>query len=238
MLLQVLERLFHPRLSLFKLIDEIRAGFVLLKHTTRKLWFILTMRKEEIQNNMMNEKSRCNTWFSSLNKGSEVTARFSTAAKKRSSSSRPSRVDFSRAASSSSSSARLLTDPNSTNSTTDTSRITDTNAECHHDTTACGSRKRGGDEHLAQQERHLERNLAQVDRHWQLTMEAAARAREEEMALRREENTQTEAFNLAFLRTLGQVLGGSRHGPSPQEDEPPLNKEVDLKFVNEYQPFK
>ncbi|KAF3846165.1 hypothetical protein F7725_003243 [Dissostichus mawsoni] len=83
-------------------------------------------------------------------------------------------------------------------------------------------RKRGGDEHLAQQERHLERNLAQVDRHWQLTMEAAARAREEEMALRREENTQTEAFNLAFLRTLGQVLGGSRHGPSPQEDEPPL----------------
>ncbi|KAI9539435.1 hypothetical protein NQZ68_005515 [Dissostichus eleginoides] len=121
------------------------------------------------------------------------------------------------------------TDPNTTNSTTDTSRITDTNAECHHDTTACGSRssivsnrKRGGDEHLAQQERHLERNLAQVDRHWQLTMEAAARAREEEMALRREENAQTEAFNLAFLRTLGQVLGGSRHGPSPQEDEPPL----------------
>ncbi|KAF3832411.1 hypothetical protein F7725_026076 [Dissostichus mawsoni] len=83
-------------------------------------------------------------------------------------------------------------------------------------------RKRGGDEHLAQQERHLERNLAQVDRHWQLTMEAAARAREEEMALRREENAQTQAFNLAFLRTLGQVLGGSRRGPSPQEDEPPL----------------
>ncbi|KAK1891888.1 Hexokinase-1 [Dissostichus eleginoides] len=85
-----------------------------------------------------------------------------------------------------------------------------------------GKRKRGGDEHLAQQERHLERNLAQVDRHWQLTMEAAARAREEEMALRREENAQTQAFNLAFLRTLGQVLGGSRRGPSPQEDEPPL----------------
>ncbi|KAK1898363.1 Hexokinase-1 [Dissostichus eleginoides] len=87
---------------------------------------------------------------------------------------------------------------------------------------ALGKRKRGGDEHLAQQERHLERNLAQVDRHWQLTMEAAARAREEEMALRREENAQTQAFNLAFLRTLGQVLGGSRRGPSPQEDEPPL----------------
>ncbi|KAI9541118.1 hypothetical protein NQZ68_033577 [Dissostichus eleginoides] len=32
------------------------------------------------------------------------------------------------------------TDPNSTNSTTDTSRRTDTNAECHHDTAACGSR--------------------------------------------------------------------------------------------------
>ncbi|KAI9517791.1 hypothetical protein NQZ68_000960 [Dissostichus eleginoides] len=87
---------------------------------------------------------------------------------------------------------------------------------------ALGKRKQGGDEHLAQQERHLERNLAQVDRHWQLTMEAAARAREEEMALRREENAQTQAFNLAFLHTLGQVLGGSRRGPSPQEDEPPL----------------
>ncbi|XP_034074381.1 zinc finger and SCAN domain-containing protein 20-like [Gymnodraco acuticeps] len=85
-----------------------------------------------------------------------------------------------------------------------------------------GKRKRGGDELLAQQARHHEQNLAQVDRHWQLTMEAAARAREEEMALRREENAQTHAFNLAFLRTLGQVLGGSRRGPSPQEDEPPL----------------
>ncbi|XP_033958546.1 uncharacterized protein [Pseudochaenichthys georgianus] len=85
-----------------------------------------------------------------------------------------------------------------------------------------GKRKRGGDEHLAQQARHHEQSLAQVDRHWQLTMEAAARAREEEMALRREENAQTHAFNLAFLRTLGQVLGGSRRGPSPQEDEPPL----------------
>ncbi|KAK5894007.1 hypothetical protein CesoFtcFv8_010744 [Champsocephalus esox] len=85
-----------------------------------------------------------------------------------------------------------------------------------------GKRKRGGDEHLAQQARHHEQSLAQVDRHWQLTMEAVARAREEEMALRREENAQTHAFNLAFLRTLGQVLGGSRRGPSPQEDEPPL----------------
>ncbi|XP_034062466.1 trihelix transcription factor GT-3a-like [Gymnodraco acuticeps] len=85
-----------------------------------------------------------------------------------------------------------------------------------------GKRKRGGDEHLAQQARHHEQNLAQVDRHWQLTMEAVARAREEEMALRREENAQTHAFNLAFLRTFGQVRGGSRRGPSPQEDEPPL----------------
>ncbi|KAF3845703.1 hypothetical protein F7725_002781 [Dissostichus mawsoni] len=78
---------------------------------------------------------------------------------------------------------------------------------------ALGKRKRGGDEHLAQQERHLERNLAQVDRHWQLTMEAAARAREEEMALRREENAQTQAFNLAFLRTLGQEWQESGSSP-------------------------
>ncbi|XP_033996621.1 uncharacterized protein LOC117490946 [Trematomus bernacchii] len=91
-----------------------------------------------------------------------------------------------------------------------------------------GKRKRGGDEHLAQEERHhvrnldqVERNLAQVDRHWQLTMEATARAMQEEMALRREENAQTQAFNLAFLRTLGQVVD-SRRGPSLQEDEPPL----------------
>ncbi|KAL3056680.1 hypothetical protein OYC64_019208 [Pagothenia borchgrevinki] len=80
-----------------------------------------------------------------------------------------------------------------------------------------GKRKRGGDEHLAQKERQL----AQVDRHCQLTMEATARAREEEMALRREENAKTQAFNLAFLRTLGQVVD-SRRGPSLQEDEPPL----------------
>ncbi|KAL3067442.1 hypothetical protein OYC64_017216 [Pagothenia borchgrevinki] len=84
-----------------------------------------------------------------------------------------------------------------------------------------GKRKRGGDEHLAQEERHHVRNLAQVDRHWQLTMEATARAREEEMALRREENAQTQAFNLAFLHTLGQVVD-SRRGPSLHEDEPPL----------------
>ncbi|KAL3050827.1 hypothetical protein OYC64_001151 [Pagothenia borchgrevinki] len=84
-----------------------------------------------------------------------------------------------------------------------------------------GKRKRGGDEHLAQEERHHVRNLAQVDRHWQLTMEATARAMQEEMAMRREESAQTQAFNLAFLRTLGQVVD-SRRGPSLQEDEPPL----------------
>ncbi|KAK1902982.1 Neuropeptide Y receptor type 5 [Dissostichus eleginoides] len=33
------------------------------------------------------------------------------------------------------------TDPNLTNSTTDTSRRTNTNAECHHDTAAGGSRQ-------------------------------------------------------------------------------------------------
>ncbi|XP_033973077.1 uncharacterized protein LOC117471977 [Trematomus bernacchii] len=83
-----------------------------------------------------------------------------------------------------------------------------------------GKRKRGGDEHLAQEERHHVRHLAQVDRHWQLTMEDTARARQEEMAFRREENAQTQAFNLAFLRTLGQVVD-SRRGPSLHKDDQP-----------------
>ncbi|KAI9520614.1 hypothetical protein NQZ68_015153 [Dissostichus eleginoides] len=74
---------------------------------------------------------------------------------------------------------------------------------------------------LAQQERNLERLLAQQDRHLQVTLEDAARASEVEVALRREENAQAQAFNLAFLSTLGQVIGGmgSRRGLSPQEDE-------------------
>ncbi|XP_033974711.1 uncharacterized protein LOC117473301 [Trematomus bernacchii] len=84
-----------------------------------------------------------------------------------------------------------------------------------------GKRKRGGDEHLAQEERHHVRHLAQVDRHWQLTMEETVRARQEEMAFRREENAQTQAFNIAFLRTLGQVVNSQR-GPSLHEDDQPL----------------
>ncbi|KAL3043392.1 hypothetical protein OYC64_003288 [Pagothenia borchgrevinki] len=87
---------------------------------------------------------------------------------------------------------------------------------------ALGKRKRGADVHLSQEERHhdqVERNLVQVDRHWQLTMEATARARAEEMAMRREENAQTQECNLAFLRTLGQVVD-SRRDPSRHEDEP------------------
>jgi len=36
-----------------------------------------------------------------------------------------------------------------------------------------------------------------------------------------EENAQTQAFNLAFLLTLGQVVDSLR-GPSLQADEPPL----------------
>ncbi|KAI9532060.1 hypothetical protein NQZ68_035397 [Dissostichus eleginoides] len=96
-----------------------------------------------------------------------------------------------------------------------------------------GKRKRGGED-LAQQERllaqqkeHQEQNLAQhnedraqLEQHFNQTLREARDARELEAALRREENAQVETFNLAFLRTLGQMLGGmgSRRAPSP----PPL----------------
>ncbi|XP_034086323.1 uncharacterized protein LOC117555541 [Gymnodraco acuticeps] len=84
-----------------------------------------------------------------------------------------------------------------------------------------GKRKRGGEDR-AQQERHHEQHMAQQERHldkasakrrWELD----AALRREEAVLRREEAAQTETFNLAFLRTLGEVLGGlgSRRGPSP-----------------------
>ncbi|KAK5915753.1 hypothetical protein CesoFtcFv8_001316 [Champsocephalus esox] len=106
-----------------------------------------------------------------------------------------------------------------------------------------GKRKRGGEDraqrhheqHMAQLERHLDWAKASAERKWELDAalrreeaalrreeareEAALRREEarEEAALRREEAAQTETFNLAFLRTLGEVLGGlgSRHGPSP-----------------------
>jgi len=49
-------------------------------------------------------------------------------------------------------------------------------------------------------------------------MEATAQARQEEMAIRREENAQTQAFNIAFLRTLGRVVDSLR-GPSLDEED-------------------
>ncbi|XP_034095498.1 uncharacterized protein LOC117561926 [Gymnodraco acuticeps] len=104
-----------------------------------------------------------------------------------------------------------------------------------------GKRKRGGEDraqqerhheqHMAQQERHLDWAKASAERRWELDAalrreeaalrreEAALRREEarEEAVLRREEAAQTETFNLAFLRTLCEVLGGlgSRRGPSP-----------------------
>ncbi|XP_034095929.1 zinc finger and SCAN domain-containing protein 29-like isoform X2 [Gymnodraco acuticeps] len=93
-----------------------------------------------------------------------------------------------------------------------------------------GKRKRGGEDR-AQQERHLDWAKASAERRWELDAavrreEAVLRREEavlrrEEAVLRREEAAQAETFNLAFLRTLGEVLGGlgsrrgSRRGPSP-----------------------
>ncbi|XP_071062904.1 uncharacterized protein [Pseudochaenichthys georgianus] len=85
-----------------------------------------------------------------------------------------------------------------------------------------GKRKRGGEDraqqerhheqHMAQQERHLDWAKVSAERRWELD----AALRREEAVLRREEAAQAETFNLAFLRTLGEVLGGrgSRRGPS------------------------
>ncbi|XP_071063207.1 uncharacterized protein [Pseudochaenichthys georgianus] len=90
-----------------------------------------------------------------------------------------------------------------------------------------GKRKRGGEDwaqrhheqHMAQLERHLDWAKAS-ERRWELDAalrKEEAALRREEAALRREEAAQTETFNLAFLRTLGEVLGGmgSRRGQSP-----------------------
>ncbi|XP_034074683.1 uncharacterized protein LOC117547886 [Gymnodraco acuticeps] len=93
-----------------------------------------------------------------------------------------------------------------------------------------GKRKRGGEDraqqerhheqHMAQQERQLDWAKASAERRWEL--DAALRREEavlrrEEAVLRREEVAQAETFNLAFLRILGEVLGGLgiRRGPSP-----------------------
>ncbi|XP_034085214.1 uncharacterized protein KIAA1958 isoform X5 [Gymnodraco acuticeps] len=66
---------------------------------------------------------------------------------------------------------------------------------------------------MAQQERHLDWAKASAERRWKLD----AALRREEAVLRREEAAQAETFNLAFLRTLGEVLGGlgSRRGSLP-----------------------
>ncbi|XP_033988801.1 trihelix transcription factor GTL1-like isoform X2 [Trematomus bernacchii] len=87
---------------------------------------------------------------------------------------------------------------------------------------------------LAQQKEHQEQNLAEQredralqkeDRALQAqymnqTMVEAREARVLEAALRREEMAHAESFNVSFLRTLCQVLGGtgSQRAPSP----PPL----------------
>ncbi|XP_034095930.1 zinc finger and SCAN domain-containing protein 29-like isoform X3 [Gymnodraco acuticeps] len=83
-----------------------------------------------------------------------------------------------------------------------------------------GKRKRGGEDR-AQQERHHEQHMAQQERHLDWAKASAERRWELDAVLRREEAAQAETFNLAFLRTLGEVLGGlgsrrgSRRGPSP-----------------------
>ncbi|XP_033985785.1 epsin-2-like [Trematomus bernacchii] len=110
-----------------------------------------------------------------------------------------------------------------------------------------GKRKRGGEDlalqerQLAQQKEHQEQNLAEQredraqqkedqaqqkeDRalraqHMNQTLVEAREARLLEAALRREEIAHAESFNVSFLRTLCQVLGGtgSQRAPSP----PPL----------------
>ncbi|KAL1005006.1 hypothetical protein UPYG_G00053310, partial [Umbra pygmaea] len=80
-----------------------------------------------------------------------------------------------------------------------------------------------------------ELNRAQRDRHLQMALEDAARAREleaalrrEEAALRREENTSAAAFNEAFLGTLSQLVQAMSRRPDntqPHLDSPPVKEE-------------
>ncbi|KAG7494189.1 hypothetical protein JOB18_025075 [Solea senegalensis] len=51
-----------------------------------------------------------------------------------------------------------------------------------------------------------ERIRAQRDRHRQILLDKSRRAREQEAAMRREENTENAAFNQAVLAVLGQLV--------------------------------
>lgn len=51
-----------------------------------------------------------------------------------------------------------------------------------------------------------ELNRAQRDRHVQMAIEEARLAREQEAALRAEENAQTAGFNQAFLNVMGMLV--------------------------------
>lgn len=51
-----------------------------------------------------------------------------------------------------------------------------------------------------------ELNRAQRELHLQMAIDEARQAREQEAALRREENAQTAAFNQAFLNVMGMLV--------------------------------
>ncbi|XP_064172727.1 zinc finger and SCAN domain-containing protein 29-like [Anguilla rostrata] len=76
-------------------------------------------------------------------------------------------------------------------------------------------------EMLAADVEQQELTRAQRERHHQMALEDAVRAREQDAALRREENAQTAAFNQAFLSTLSQLVQAlsDRRDPVP----PPLD---------------
>ncbi|KAL1005007.1 hypothetical protein UPYG_G00053320, partial [Umbra pygmaea] len=74
-----------------------------------------------------------------------------------------------------------------------------------------------------------ELNRAQRDRHLQMALEDAARARELEAALRREENATAAAFNEAFLGTLSQLVQAMNRRPDktqPHLDSPVAEEDV------------
>ncbi|XDV29348.1 hypothetical protein PO909_032485 [Leuciscus waleckii] len=51
-----------------------------------------------------------------------------------------------------------------------------------------------------------ELNRAQRELHLQMAIDEARQAREQEVALRTEENAQTAAFNQAFLNVMGMLV--------------------------------
>ncbi|KAG5831543.1 hypothetical protein ANANG_G00304800 [Anguilla anguilla] len=67
-------------------------------------------------------------------------------------------------------------------------------------------------EMLAADVEQQELTRAQRERHHQMALDDAVRAREQDAALRREENAQAAAFNQAFLSTLSQLVQAC--GPS------------------------